>query len=141
MFQRSADVIGKPNGPASQPGLRLEIWILGNDIAARDTWPWVLTRETTAWLTGLDEYQQLELAEQLELPGNGPLCCLVTAQLLDYQGGYVFFTTGDGFRVSPSIAIVDYASGKPAGTPQPREYARVTFDPAGTKRGSTAIVR
>lgn len=61
-------------------------WILGNDIAARDTWPWVLTREATAWLTGLDEYQQLELAEQLELPGNGPLCCLVTAEVLLLAG-------------------------------------------------------
>jgi hypothetical protein len=61
-------------------------WILGNDVTARDTWPWVLTRETTAWMTGLDEFQQLELAEQLELPGNGPLCCLATAELLVLAG-------------------------------------------------------
>ena len=56
---------------------------------------------------------------------------VVTAQLLDYQNGYVFFTTGDGFRVSPTVAIVDYKTAKPAGPPQPREYARVTFDQAG----------
>lgn len=57
---------------------------------------------------------------------------VVTAQILDYQNGYVFFTTGDGFRVSPTVAIVDYKTAKPAGPPQPREYARVTFDQTGT---------
>jgi hypothetical protein len=57
---------------------------------------------------------------------------VVTAQILDYQNGYVFFTTGDGFRVSPTVAIVDYKTAKLAGPPQPREYARVTFDQTGT---------
>ncbi len=57
---------------------------------------------------------------------------VVTAQLLDYQNGYVFFTTGDGFRVSPALAIVAYNTAKPAGPPQPRQYARVTFDQTGT---------
>lgn len=57
---------------------------------------------------------------------------VVTAQILDYQNGYVFFTTGDGFRVAPNVAIVDYKTGKPAESPVPRDYARVTFDPSGT---------
>jgi hypothetical protein len=56
----------------------------------------------------------------------------VTAQLLDYQNGYVFLTTGDGFRVLPAVAIVDYKSGKLAGPPAPRQYARLTFDQTGT---------
>ncbi len=56
---------------------------------------------------------------------------VVTAQLLDYQNGYVFFTTGDGFRVSSNVAIVDYKTAKPAGPPRARQYARVTFDPTG----------
>lgn len=56
---------------------------------------------------------------------------VVTAQLLDYQNGYVFFTTGDGFRVSPTVAIVDYKTAKPAGPPRSRQYARVTFDQTG----------
>jgi len=56
----------------------------------------------------------------------------VTAQLLDYQDGYLFFTTGDGFRVSPTVAIVDYKTAKSAGPPQARQYARVTFDETGT---------
>ena len=56
----------------------------------------------------------------------------VTAQLLDYQNGYVFLTTGDGFRVSPTAGIVDYKTGKPAGPPAARQYARLTFDQTGT---------
>ncbi len=50
---------------------------------------------------------------------------VVTAQILDYEKGYIFFTTGDGFRVASNAAIVN-------GTPAAREYARVTFDPSGT---------
>ncbi len=57
---------------------------------------------------------------------------VVTAQLLDYQNGYVFITTGDGFRVSPTSPIVVYNTAKPAGPPRPRQYARLTFDPTGT---------
>ena len=56
----------------------------------------------------------------------------VTAQLLDYQNGFVFLTTGDGFRVLPAVAIVDYKTGKPAGPPAARQYARLTFDQSGT---------
>ena len=55
----------------------------------------------------------------------------VTAQLLDYQNGYVFLTTGDGFRVLPAVAVVDYQTGKPSGPPASRQYARLTFDPSG----------
>lgn len=49
----------------------------------------------------------------------------VTTQILDYEKGYVFFTTGDGFRVSPNVQIVN-------GPPATRRYARVTFDNTGT---------
>ncbi len=55
----------------------------------------------------------------------------VTAQILDYEAGYVFFTSGDGFKVAPNVSIVDLKSGAPAGSPQPRQYGRVTFDAAG----------
>lgn len=53
---------------------------------------------------------------------QGPV---VTAQLLDYEKGFVFFTTGDGFRVAPDAAIVN-------GPALARRYARVTFDASGT---------
>lgn len=49
---------------------------------------------------------------------------IVTAQLLDYERGFVVFTTGDAFRVAPAVQIVN-------GTPAARRYARVTFDDAG----------
>ncbi|MBV8491443.1 MAG: hypothetical protein JO199_13030, partial [Candidatus Eremiobacteraeota bacterium] len=57
----------------------------------------------------------------------------VTGQLLAYQQGYVFFTTGDGFRVSPAVVIDDAATGHATSqTPVPRMYARATFDASGT---------
>lgn len=49
---------------------------------------------------------------------------VVTAQILDYEKGYVFFTTGDGFHVAPGAAIVN-------GPAVARRYARVTFDASG----------
>lgn len=56
---------------------------------------------------------------------------VVTARILDYERGFIFFTTGDGFKVSPNVAIVRYGTDTPAGAPQVRQYARVTFDDAG----------
>jgi hypothetical protein len=56
----------------------------------------------------------------------------ITGQLLAYQDGFVFFTTGDGFKISPSIAILDDKTHQPAQQkPGPREYARAVFNDAG----------
>jgi hypothetical protein len=64
--------------------------------------------------------------------GAGAQTMTVTAQLLAYQDGYVFFTTGDGFHVAPNARIVDAATGRPTVLrPVPRLYARVTFDARG----------
>ena len=58
---------------------------------------------------------------------------VVTGQLLAYQDGFVFFTTGDGFRVAPDVAIRDAKSGGPTKiVPSPRVWARVHFDSSGT---------
>ena len=58
---------------------------------------------------------------------------VVTGQLLAYQDGYVFFTTGDGFHVAPNIVIHDATTNGPATiVPAPRVYARATFDSTGT---------
>ncbi len=58
---------------------------------------------------------------------------VVSGQLLAYQGGFVFFTTGDGFRVAPNVVLHDAKTG---GTttlaPAPRLWARATFDGTGT---------
>jgi hypothetical protein len=56
----------------------------------------------------------------------------VSGQLLDFENGFVFFTTGDGFRVSPSARILEYGTDLPAARrPGPRVYARATFDANG----------
>jgi hypothetical protein len=59
-----------------------------------------------------------------------------SGQILDYQNGYVFFTTGDGFHVAPDVKIDDAAGGGPTKlVPQTRVYARASFD-----TGSGAVV-
>lgn len=54
-----------------------------------------------------------------------------TGQLLDVQKGFVFFTTGDGFRIAPNARIVDYKTGAATGLkPITGAFARATFDGA-----------
>ena len=56
----------------------------------------------------------------------------ITGQLLAYQDGYVFFTTGDGFRVAPDVKILDEKTKQPAKQqPKARDYARAVFNDAG----------
>lgn len=58
---------------------------------------------------------------------------VVTGQLLAYEDGFVFFTTGDGFRVAPNVAIKDATGKTPTMmVPAPRVWARATFDATGT---------
>ncbi|HLY03728.1 MAG TPA: hypothetical protein VKR56_14685 [Candidatus Cybelea sp.] len=58
---------------------------------------------------------------------------VVTGQLLAYQDGFVFFTTGDGFRVAPGVVIRDAKTGAATKlSPAPRIWARATFDATGT---------
>jgi len=58
---------------------------------------------------------------------------VVSGQLLAYQAGYVFFTTGDGFRVAHDVAIHDAKTGGATTlAPAPRIWARATFDASGT---------
>jgi len=61
----------------------------------------------------------------------GPI--VATGQLLAYQDGYVFFTTGDAFHVAPGVVIHDAETGGATTiVPGPRIYARATFDANGT---------
>lgn len=56
----------------------------------------------------------------------------ITGQLLAYQDGFVFFTTGDGFRLAPGVQILDEQTHKPsARAPRVRDYARATFNASG----------
>ena len=67
----------------------------------------------------------LFLAGLLLLGAAAAQSTVVTAQILDYEKGYLFLTTGDGFRVSHDVVV----TGAP---PAARRYARVTFDASGT---------
>ncbi|MBV9102368.1 MAG: hypothetical protein JO060_02195 [Candidatus Eremiobacteraeota bacterium] len=52
-------------------------------------------------------------------------------QILDVRNGFVFFTTGDGFRLDPSLRTDDYFTGAPTPiVPALRVYARASFDTA-----------
>ncbi|HVN70238.1 MAG TPA: hypothetical protein VMU38_11390 [Candidatus Binatia bacterium] len=58
---------------------------------------------------------------------------VVSGQLLAYQDGYVFFTTGDGFHVANDVVIRDAKTGGATTLrPAPRIWARATFDSTGT---------
>ncbi|HEV3092330.1 MAG TPA: hypothetical protein VGX91_12895 [Candidatus Cybelea sp.] len=58
---------------------------------------------------------------------------VVTGQLLAYQDGYVFFTTGDGFHVAHDVVLKDAKTGSATALkPGPRIWARATFDASGT---------
>jgi hypothetical protein len=72
------------------------------------------------------------LALATVLVAAGP-SVVVSGQLLAYQDGFVFFTTGDGFRVAPGIVIHDAKTGGATQlVPAPRIWARATFDATGT---------
>jgi hypothetical protein len=56
----------------------------------------------------------------------------ITGQLLAYQDGFVFFTTGDGFRLAPNVNVLDEQTKQPAKrAPRARDYARAVFDASG----------
>jgi len=56
----------------------------------------------------------------------------LTGQILAYQGGYIFFTTGDGFHVSPTVEILDDKTReKSTRMPAVRAFARAIFNTAG----------
>ena len=51
-----------------------------------------------------------------------------SGQLLDYRKGYVFFTTGDGFRVANNLKVDDPDGKATALQPATLLYARAAFD-------------
>ena len=52
-----------------------------------------------------------------------------SGQILDDRAGFVFFTTGDGFRLDPAVRIDDARTGGPTSLRAvTKTYARATFD-------------
>lgn len=57
---------------------------------------------------------------------------LFTGEVLDVQNGYIFFSTGDAFKLSPNVAISNLDTGAPVTTlPTTRMYAEAIFDATG----------
>jgi hypothetical protein len=51
--------------------------------------------------------------------------------LLDVRNGYVYFSTGDAFKLAPNPIFADYDTGKPTTLqPRPKLFARAIIDPA-----------
>ncbi|HUY11294.1 MAG TPA: hypothetical protein VMV73_03435 [Candidatus Dormibacteraeota bacterium] len=74
----------------------------------------------------------LALASLLLAAAAAPSALKMTGQILDYQGGYIFFTTGDAFRVARDVRFLDAKSGKPTKLrPSPRAFVRAYFDDFG----------
>jgi hypothetical protein len=54
-----------------------------------------------------------------------------TGQLLDVRNGYVYFTTGDAFKLAPAPKLADYDTGGPTSLqPRAKIFARAILDPA-----------
>ena len=54
-----------------------------------------------------------------------------TGQLLDVRNGYVYFTTGDAFKLAAAPRFADYDTGQPTTLqPRPKLFARAVLDPA-----------
>jgi hypothetical protein len=55
----------------------------------------------------------------------------VTGQLLDVRNGYVYFTSGDSFKLAAAPKIADYDTGGATPLkPRPKLFARAVIDPA-----------
>lgn len=66
------------------------------------------------------------------IASTGPILRFA-GQILDYEHAFLFFTTGDGYRVSPTVQIIDAQTGSATTKiPRTRMYARATFDSQGT---------
>jgi hypothetical protein len=55
-----------------------------------------------------------------------------SGEVLDVQHGYIFFTTGDAFRLAVNVSVTDLETGKPLKTlPATKMYAEAIFDATG----------
>jgi hypothetical protein len=65
-----------------------------------------------------------------------------SGQLLDVRGGYVYFTTGDAFKISATARIVDYDTGEATTvTPDVKMFAKATLNPQSKEIVVLAITR
>ncbi|HMD02830.1 MAG TPA: hypothetical protein VKG44_07670 [Candidatus Baltobacteraceae bacterium] len=82
-------------------------------------------RKLAAWIA------VLALSAGLSGGVRGDTLVRFSGQLLDVHAGFVYFTTGDGYRMAPNARIIDAKTGgAPAVPARVKSYARASFDPA-----------
>jgi len=65
-----------------------------------------------------------------------------TGQLLDARGGYVYFTTGDAFKIARTARVVDFDTGEATTvTPDVKMFAKATLSPQSKEIIVLAITR
>lgn len=80
---------------------------------------------------GTPALAQLAAPAPSAAPTPGTALLTFTGQLLDVRNGYVFFTTGDAFKVAPALRITDFVTGEITTLPPAvKMYAAATLDPA-----------
>ncbi len=65
------------------------------------------------------------------LPHPSGNAVFFSAEVLDVQHGYIFFSTGDAFKLAPNAHSVWIDNGQPAPLPSTRMYAQAIFDATG----------
>jgi TPR repeat protein len=83
-----------------------------DDLFRRDSWPWILFRETAFKLSGHGRYAQTELEELLKSNEPGPIGCLVTAHVLGKTEPRLARTFAERglARLTPAEFRKDYAT-------------------------------
>lgn len=90
------------------------------------------TSSPYAWGTPLPN-GQMQTAPNAQ--ASGPVIsanlATFTGQLLDIVNGYVYFSTGDAFKIQSAFRVIDYYSGQATTiAPKTKMYARATLDKA-----------
>lgn len=96
-----------------------------------------MTPMATATPTPLPAATKFETATPAPVKAGTPIpspegkAVFVSGQILDMEKGYVFFTTGDAFKLSPAVHSVWIENGQPAPMPTTRTFAQAIFDANG----------
>ena len=75
-----------------------------------------------------------------QMPAALPLIRF-SGQLLDVRNGFVYFTTSDAFKASPTLRTVSLDPGAPIPAAAARVFARATLDPASGSIVELALTR
>jgi hypothetical protein len=86
------------------------------------------TRTPYIWGTAPPSGQAAS-ARPLEAPVVNANLATFTGQVLDIRNGYVYFGTGDAFKIQPAVRVVDYFTGMATTiAPKTKMWAKATLD-------------